>query len=438
MLNHFARIAALTSLLVGISSTGQLAAVAQVRVQFPQTTGTQTFPQTPAPPTYGDWQSAVPSTGTPAGQPMVPLQNQGLSGGNLPQTPPFDPYAIQPGAASTAPSLFGTPNYQTVPPTLGAPNPAPFSNPLGASPNAAYPGGYPGAYPNQAPPALFPGGQPSPFGMGGPPLRLIYGPRARYTWLYSDGDPWAVGINDFDFSVAMTLPNFLWSGQPLFVVPSFSLHLWDGPQPMGASTAELPSKAYSAFLDFGWQTDPKQVFSAQVGLRTGIFTDFDTLTSDSLRLMGEGLIRVQVTPKVQIRGGVIYADRLDVKLLPAGGLLWTPNDRVRWDIYFPRPKIAQFISTVGNQDLWWYLGGEFGGGNWTIERSTGLTDRIDMNDFRVSLGLEWGQSALIREGRRTAFIEVGYVFEREVVYDNDRSESFAIEDTLMIRGGIGY
>ena len=46
------------------------------------------------------------------------------------------------------------------------------------------------------------------------------------------------------------------SGQPVYVVPSFSLHLWDGPTrlPAGKMT-DLPGNAYSAFLDTGWESN---------------------------------------------------------------------------------------------------------------------------------------------------------------------------------------
>ena len=45
-----------------------------------------------------------------------------------------------------------------------------------------------------------------------------------------------------------------------------------------------------------------------------------------------------------------------------------------------------------------------------------FSDRIDINDIRVTLGLEWGQATLLQQGRRTGFVEVGWVTTREVVY----------------------
>ena len=60
-----------------------------------------------------------------------------------------------------------------------------------------------------------------------------------------------------------------------------------------------------------------------------------------------------------------------------------------------------------------------------------------MNDMRVLVGLEWGRSDLIRSGRRTGFVEAGWVFEREILYDTTPG-SFEPDSTFILRAGIGY
>jgi hypothetical protein len=243
-----------------------------------------------------------------------------------------------------------------------------------------------------------------------------------------------LGINDFDFSAAVAFPNFLYSTQPLYVIPSFSLHLWDGPP----SPQDLPANAYSAFLDFGWATDPQQPIGGEIGVRFGAFTGFNTFTTYSWRIMGQGLFRIQVTPTLAARGGVVYINRNDLKLLPAFGALWTPNPDTRFDIFFPRPKLSQRLTTLGNQDVWWYIGAEYGGGAWTVERELGFSDRVDINDIRVILGAEWGQSALLRQGKRTGFFEVGWVTSRELVYVVTPELSGSLSDSFMLRAGFNY
>ncbi len=276
-----------------------------------------------------------------------------------------------PGATSNA---FGS-----------SPTMSPYGQPYGAYP--------PGAAPGTTPPSLYPSGLNT--GSWGLPSTRFLTPRVRYTYVDGGNAADDLGINDFDFSVAAAFPNFLYSTQPLYVVPSFSLHLWDGPSP---PNGDLPPNAYSAFLDFGWSTDPAKPVGGEIGVRLGVFTDFNTFNKDSGRIMGQGLLRLQTTPTTTLRGGVIYLDRNKLKLLPAFGLLWTPNSQTRFDIFFPRPKLSQQLTTMGSRDVWWYVGGEYGGGAWTIQREDDFSDRIDINDIRLFLGLEWGQSALLQQG----------------------------------------
>ena len=43
---------------------------------------------------------------------------------------------------------------------------------------------------------------------------------------------------------------------------------------------------------------------------------------------------------LRVIAGLIYLDRYDVNILPAGGLIWTPSDDQRHEIVFPRPRLA--------------------------------------------------------------------------------------------------
>lgn len=267
-------------------------------------------------------------------------------------------------------------------------------------------------------------------------IRLFQGPRFRHGFVYGDENADSLMINDSDVSLAFAIPNFLYSTQPLYLMPSFSLHQWDGPQP--PSTADLPPLAYSAFLDSGWQSDPARILGAELGLRVGMFSDFDTATSDSLRIMGRGIGRIRLTPTTTLKLGVLYLDRNKVKLLPAGGLLWQPNQDTRFDLFFPEPKLSHYLTTLGNTDSWWYVGGYYGGGAWTVQRTDTTKDSIDINDLRLVLGLEWGRNEQMREGRRVGFLEVGYVFDRELLYNASPLDNLSLQDTVMIRAGIGY
>ena len=356
---------------------------------------------------------------------------------------------VGPGYANPGPGYANPgPGYTNPGPGYGAPAYAPPAYAPAAPPVSPYGSpAYPSTiYPSPSPSTLFPGGLiagGSYLNWGSPDnfsaYRLLQGPRLRHTYLAGGDEDDSLGINRTDVSVAFAFPNFLYSGQPIYVVPSFSLYLWDGPVSGGGpDSADLPPSAYGAYMDFGWETDPNRIFGAELGLRVGAFSDFDTFSSDSIRVLGKGLLSFRLTPASTLKGGVYYVDRVDVQLIPAGGVLWQPNPSTRFDIFFPEPKFAHYWRTIGTKDVWWYLAGGYGVGAWTIERTDETTDSVAINDLRAVFGFEWGPGELLRTGRRTAFVEAGYVFQREVEYENSPSDDFTPDNTWMIRAGIGY
>jgi hypothetical protein len=62
------------------------------------------------------------------------------------------------------------------------------------------------------------------------------------------------------------------------------------------------------------------------------------------------------------------------------------------------------------------VGAEYGGGSWVMDRRDGSSDQADINDVRSFLGFEW-----MGPRRVTGFFEVGYVFQREIVYRSIRT-----------------
>lgn len=345
------------------------------------------------------------------------------------------------GSVNQPPPLFGsTPilgGSATAIPSTG------FGGPVLNSPGAyGAPTGYgyaPSAFPSGAPSTLFPGGlfgNASSFSPNFNPYRLIQRARFRHTFLFGNEDPDALQVNDTDVAFAFAFPRFFASTQPLFITPSFSLHQWDGP--LASTGADLPGNAYSAFVDFAWASDPNRIVGAELGASVGSYSEFDVFRSDSLRVRGKGLGTFRLTPATTFKLGVYYYDRVKIKLLPAGGLLWRPNPFTKVDLFFPQPKISRFVSTVGTNDVWWYLSGDYGGGSWTIDRDDGRSDQVDYNDIRLMMGFEWGTTPQLRAGSRTAFFEFGYVADRELVYRNNPQDDIGLDDTWMIRLGLGY
>ena len=303
------------------------------RLRFPTPVNTAYQPTTPM--TQG-----VPATPgvPPAGQTPTPgaVLGQGIT--------PFDPYARTPSTA--APGFGAGAPYagaSSVPPTLPS-----------STPYAGVPGAYPaqpppGAFPSQ-PPVMYPQTQPlyaPPPGAAYPPatppppyMRLLEHTGFTYAWLPNSVED-DLQINDFDFFTTLTFPRFLWSPQPLKVTPGFKLHLWDGPRPPRILPTDpgLPGTAYTGYLDFGWEPLISPQFGGILHFRPYIGTDGNHVTSkNSIRPAGSGVAVVRLSERMHVKVGAEYINRARYKILPAGGVLWMPDECTHFDIYFPAPN----------------------------------------------------------------------------------------------------
>ncbi len=272
----------------------------------------------------------------------------------------------------------------------------------------------------------------------------------NYDWFA--GNPTAtakeLGINDADLNVTFAFPLFHNIQTPLLVTPGFAVHYWNGPvsvlplAPTDPAPADLPPQTYDAYLDFGWNPQISDFFGAELNFRTGIYSDFSRVTSDSIRFMGKGMAVLKLSPHMTLKAGVWYLDRVEVKILPAGGLVWTPNEDVYFDILFPNPKIGKRLTTWGNTEWWLYASGAYGGGTWTIKRNTGFVPPVgadgtytqfDYNDIRVAVGLEFKTLRQL-EGH----FEVGLSCSRELIYADNSPSGFFPRNTVYVAAGLAY
>ena len=210
----------------------------------------------------------------------------------------------------------------------------------------------------------------------------------------------------------------------------------------------MPPRLYDAYLDTAWHPKLSDFLSADLGFRTGVWTDFRAVNHDSVRLLGRGMAVLSFTPQFDLHAGVWYLDRNRIRLLPAGGFHWRPS--TEWDAFvvFPNPKVRKRFVNVGSSQWWWYVAGEYGGGRWTMQRTVPDTvapgpatidDDVDYNDIRVIFGLEWETQTQAR-----GHIEVAYVWDREIRYSIPSLPTDAfpsvnnLDDTVMIRAGIDF
>ncbi|HEX4413993.1 MAG TPA: hypothetical protein VH107_10230 [Lacipirellulaceae bacterium] len=396
-------------------------AVAQ-RVEFP--TPSQPIdaasPYSVAPSPYSV-PSGVPTYAAPGAAPPT------YSAAAVGPPPSFDPYSIG-GPASPAPPPV---TYTPPPTTYTAPGAAPVS-------------GVPVYPPTPTPPPLQ---QTNPFQAQPAPYditpngteywqktqRFLQELSAEYTFLHGrQSSPYQFGLSRLELSSTFTFPMLGDVQTPLLVTPGFAFNWLDGPSAPGPPPPDLPPRVYDAYLDTAWFPHPSQWLGLELGFRIGVYSDFDHVDTDSIRLMGRGAADIAIAPDMDVVLGAAYLDRLDVKILPVVGIYYRPSPD--WDIYavFPNPKIRKFLAAIGTTKWWGYGAGEYGGGSWSVDRSIG-GDRFDYNDIRIFGGLEWETQTQVR-----GHVEIGYVFDREIVFDSQLPPDFKPDPTFMLRAGINF
>jgi hypothetical protein len=163
-----------------------------------------------------------------------------------------------------------------------------------------------------------------------------------------------------------------------------------------------------------------------------VYSDFQRVTSECLRFQGYGfgVLTLPNHPNFKVKAGIIYLDRQDIKLLPAGGVIWLPNANMRVELVFPNPEIAMRLPGYSSCEWWAYARGEYGGGSWAIEEGGGVRE-LDYNDLRFALGLDFKAVRGLR-GR----VEAGVSFERELYFTvNDK---FLLNTTVFVGGSLAY
>ncbi len=247
------------------------------------------------------------------------------------------------------------------------------------------------------------------------------------TWLANGSGIDDLGITEIEnyITVAVPAPIREW---PLLITPAFNIRLFQGPR-----ITDLPPRLYESYVDFMWVPRFTTRWQGLFAVTPSYYSDFQKSDSDAFRIQGKAFGIYDWNPgKLQIVGGILYLDRDDVVILPAGGVIWTPAPWARYEILFPQPKLAtRFNCGMGYED-WVYFTAQWGGSTYSIERLSGTQDRVTWTDFRLLVGVERKL-----DGGAGYRFEAGYVLGREVSYASGVGD-FTPSDTWLIRGGITF
>ena len=213
-----------------------------------------------------------------------------------------------------------------------------------------------------------------------------------------------------------------------YVAPGARFSFWDGPDRGYMTSPNL----FGAYVDVGVEPRINKNFALEAWLRVGLYSDYEKVTKDSWRLQGRVMATFLIADRWQGAVGVMYLDRNQVKILPSGGVIWTPHDDIICRLTFPDPKISMRITRAGTTEWWGYLLADYGGGTWTIkDQNTGQSERTDYNDIRVAVGLEFNNPRCIK-----GFAEIGGAFGRELVRPG--WQTYKPGSALFFRIGMKY
>lgn len=250
------------------------------------------------------------------------------------------------------------------------------------------------------------------------------------TWLAPGG--WdGMGMTDLELRGIFALPCPT-IDSPLLITPGYAVYYLDGPK-----RADLPPRLNESYVQFRWLSQLTPKLGLDLAITPGVYSDFQQEASDSFRITGHAAAVWTWSDRAKLVLGAAYLNRPDAEVIPIGGVVWTPNDDVKFDMIFPTPRISRRIGcrkgveSCKDTEDWLYIAGEFAGDAWAIRRADGTDDQVVLSDYRAIIGVERKTV-----GGLSSRVEVGYVFSRRIRYTS--GTEYWPTDTVMIRGGLTY
>ncbi|MBR0237475.1 MAG: hypothetical protein IJQ39_05250 [Thermoguttaceae bacterium] len=276
----------------------------------------------------------------------------------------------------------------------------------------------------------------------------------RVLWMPGGQKEKKLGLTQLELNATFAFPLCFDPKNSLKVTPGFTFNWWNSdcrklmPIPDAVDPdsgdpdyyvlqAMHSKRTYDAYLDFGWAPQLSDWISVDLGVRIGVYSDFHTVRGNAIRLTGHAVGNFRISQTWEARLGIDYINRVQDKILPVVGAVWTsPDGTMKLEAVFPYPKFSQKLPLAdARNELWWYVRGEYGGGTWNVY--TGLDSpyekftNVSYNDVRLAIGLDFEFINNIH-----GFFEVGGAFNRKVQYQH--TAKFSLGDSFFLSGGLYF
>jgi hypothetical protein len=241
----------------------------------------------------------------------------------------------------------------------------------------------------------------------------------------------SLGWTDLRTEVVTALP-FFTRENPIIITPSYELHFLDRP-----AGFDLPPRLHDAVIDFHVFRVFGNHWIADAAVTPGLYADDYSFDSDdALRLNGRAVGVYAPSLDLKYVLGVTYVNGGWAKIVPVVGVVYEPADDVKYELVFPRPRVAWRLPNSpvpGRDEYWAYVLGEFGNAVWAFQQNDGTADVFASRDWRVLLGVE---RKIV--GGVSSRVEVGYVFNRDIKIASVSGEDISMDDTFLLRAGVSY
>lgn len=205
--------------------------------------------------------------------------------------------------------------------------------------------------------------------------------------------------------------------------PLFDVLFLDGPRGPGV---DLPEELYKVAIDVQGDFQITETLGISLGITPGFWSDFQSASGDDFRLPARVLGTYQVGNALKIAAGAVYTDNIRRNILPAGGVIWQIDDRLKLEALLPRSRL------VYNLHSEWaiYAVVERSDTTWDIKTVYG-EEQFEYRDWRVMLGTQVDTFE-----RFSFFVEVGAAFDRRFRFDIQ--PTMDIDDDFVLRTGIRF
>lgn len=312
----------------------------------------------------------------------------------------------------------------------------PFLDPDGVAPYAAPPGAVPNSGPYGTPPVYNRFGGPVGIsGINGPqPYRYGWKPRFDFGYMPDEGvsrGTGEFGIFEMDAEFRNTRP--LANGSVFSYAPQFGWRSWNSPTLVNGG--QLPNSVFRLGSDYEWSTSAAGPWSFTLGFSPSLNTDFErSPTSDAFNFDARAMLFYRASPQWMYVLGIGYWDRVNDRILPYSGVVWTPTDRTEFRLMFPESRISHYIGNYFSDDKWIYASAGFHVEAYEVEiqrPGSEYGEKIEISDWRAVIGLRSENDYL------STFIEGGIVFDRQVDFLRG-TPGFDIDSGFILRGGFRF